>query len=427
MIPQRLRNLVWKYYPYVKPAVRAAMLTAAWLWRRLMFRTTFIAITGSVGKTTAKEAIAAVLSQHFPTHRTKGSSNFYTGVSKSVLGVRPWHRYAVIEIGIDGPGHMAKFARVVRPDIAVWTHVKRAHTQSFKTLEVTASEKGRLISALRPGGLAVLNDDNEHIAAWEPPEGVRVVRYGLGPHCALRAENLSSNWPRTFSFDAIHDGEREHFETRMLGKHWISSLLPAIAIARDAGLTMPEAAQAMRKLEPPPLRVSQAVSPQGITFIRDERNGMVDSVTAAFDVMREASAPRKVIVFSDVTDSKQTVRQRMRRIAIEASQCADAVVFISDSQHHCVRAALGVGMPEDSVFGFYAIEEAAAHLKTFLRPGDLVLLRGRMMDHLSRIYLQMLGDVTCWKDGCKRKDYCDVCPELTTRGKRPDSGVKRRW
>ena len=124
------------------------MLAIAGLWRRLTFRTTFIAITGSVGKTTCKEAIAEVLSSKYPTLRTRGGNNHFRGIARTLLRVRPWHKFAVVEVGLDRPGQMETFARAVRPDIAVWISVAKTHTMMFGTLETTAREKSLLVEAL---------------------------------------------------------------------------------------------------------------------------------------------------------------------------------------------------------------------------------------------------------------------------------------
>ncbi|MEO8575276.1 MAG: Mur ligase family protein, partial [Gemmatimonadales bacterium] len=96
---------------FLKRVRRRMLLSATWFWRRCMYRTTFIAVTGSVGKSTCKELIAAVLESRFPTVRTRGNRNFFRGVTRTVLSVRPWHKYAVVEVGLDGPGQMESFAR----------------------------------------------------------------------------------------------------------------------------------------------------------------------------------------------------------------------------------------------------------------------------------------------------------------------------
>ena len=379
-----------------------------------MFRTTFIAITGSVGKTTCTQSIAAVLSTRYPTQSTRGGRNSHSGISRTIRSVRPWHRYAVIEIGIDGPGQMARLARAVRPDIAVWTSVAQTHTMTFRTLDATAREKAILISSLRPGGIAVLNDDYPHISAYEPPAGVKVFRYGASARSECRTSNVASRWPDRLSFTASCQGETTDIRTRFVGTHWIGSVVPALLIGRTAGVSLADASVALENLEPQPQRLSVVDIPGGPTFIRDQ-NASVDTLGPAMKVMEEATAKRKVMVITDVTDSKRKPRRRLRQLGVDAARVANAAVFIGD---HCERgsaAAIEAGLPADQVWHFYSISDAAERLRSELREGDLVMLRSRRVDHLDRIYLSMTGEVRCWKNYCEKRIACSDCRELARR------------
>ncbi len=393
--------------------LRVPKFIAAAVLRRLMFRTTFIAVTGSVGKSTAKEAIATVLSAHFPTQKSRGSQNSYGGILKTMLRVRPWHRFAVIEIGIERPGQMKWLAWAVRPDIAVWINVAGTHTRSFKTLENTANEKSQLIHALHAGALAVLNADNPFIAAFSPPAGIRTIHYGEKKELDWCVSQPSSAWPERLSFRVHSNGEEATIHTQLVGKHWVPSLLPALIIAREAGLSLAQATVALAALPPFEQRLSPATCPQGATFLRDEWNGSLASVDAAFTVMREANVSRRIIIFSDVSDSKQTMRKRHRDFGRQAARCADAALFIGDNIGHASRAAIEAGMQPDQVWGFHNLQDAAALLRTELRQGDLVLLRGLGVDHLSRLYLALFREVSCWLIRCPKKTFCDDCSQLS--------------
>jgi UDP-N-acetylmuramoyl-tripeptide--D-alanyl-D-alanine ligase len=135
----------------------------AYLWRRMLFRTTFIAITGSVGKTTAKECMAAILSTQFRTVLTLNNQNVHYGVPLTMLRVRPWHRFAVIEMGTDGPGLIKRSARLVRPHVAIILTVAKSHTKVFSSLEQIAAEKSSLLDVLLPSRLAILNADDSRV------------------------------------------------------------------------------------------------------------------------------------------------------------------------------------------------------------------------------------------------------------------------
>ena len=404
---QRFRDFVG-----TNPFLRVLGLVVSGIWRRLMFRTTFIVVTGSVGKTTAKDAIALVLGAHFPTYKTTGSFNHYIGITRNLLAVRPWHRYAVIEVGIDRPGQMKWFALTTKPDIAVWVNVRRTHMQSFKTLETIAIEKSKLVESLHSAKVAVLNCDNPYIAAYRPPEGVRTIRYGSDQALDWCASNVSSKWPERLSFQVKGKNEEGLVRTQLVGKHWVPSVLPAIAIAKEAGLSLEQAIEALANLEPMEQRLSPDPTPQGATFLRDDFNASVDTMAVALEVFQEAEAKRKIIVFSGLSDSTQNDATRFRGVGKSAAEIADLAVFVGDRSKHAVKGAVYAGMNPEHLRAFYDLESATEYLRSELREGDLVLLRGLLHDHMSRAYLGMLGEVNCWVATCPKKIACDVCPEL---------------
>lgn len=397
---------------FLKSVRRRMLLSATWFWRRCMYRTTFIAVTGSVGKSTCTELIGAVLESRFTTVRTSGNRNFVRGVARTVLSIRPWHKYAVVEVGLDGPGQMESFARALRPDVVVWISVARTHTMNFRTLEVTAREKAKLVEGLRQGGLAVLNDDNSHIRAFDAPSSVRTIYYGSTERSVCSASAISSNWPARLSFRAVVDGEEIGITTKFVGEHWVPGILPALVIGRMAGISLEDAAHAIAECEPLPMRMSPVLLPNGATLFRDERNGSIDSLAPAMKALADATATRKMIVFTDVSDSPRNPRKRLRDVGRAAAEAADAAIFLGDHCEYAARAAIAAGMRSDQVWAYYNIEQAALRLKSELRSGDLVLLRGRKVDHMARLYLSLIQPVTCWKDRCRKRIDCEYCKEL---------------
>ncbi len=392
---------------------QSILLAMIWIWRRCMFRTTFIAVTGSLGKTSCKDAISAVLASRFPTVSTTGSANHFGGITKTVLRVRPWTRYAVVEVGIVKPGQMKRFARALKPDIAVWISVARTHTMNFKSLETTAREKSMLVEGIRSAGVAILNDDNPHIAAYQPPASIRAIYFGTTSRSAYSATGIDGKWPELLSFTLTGSGEYPvRVSTRFLGSHWIGSLLPAFIVGREAGISVADAAAALAGCEPMQRRMSPVGLSNGATIIRDEVNGSVDSLGAALAVFEEARAERKIIVFTDVSDSSQKPRIRVRNVGRAAARIADGAMFLGEHAEYGARAALAGGLSPGQVWSFVNIGDGAKCLKRELRPGDLVLLRGRRVDHLQRVFLSLTQDVSCWRNRCNKRIDCMSCSLL---------------
>ncbi len=400
-------------------ACRHRLLYAlASVWRRLMFRTTFIAITGSVGKTTAKECMAAILAAQNRTVSTLNNQNDRSGVPRTLLRVRPWHRYAVIEMGTDGPGLIKRSAQLVRPHVGVILTVTRSHTKEFESLEEIAAEKSSLLDAIRPGGLAILNAEDSRVRQMASGRRCRVKTFGLSAGQDLWATEVSSGWPEPLTFRVQTHSEAVRIRTQLVGRHWVNSVLAGIAGAMACGIPLSVAAVAVAKVEPFAARMQPVTLPCGATMIRDELNGSYDTWQAAVSVLDESRATRRLLVVSDVIDwpvKSQKARNRHKELGLTASRVADQAIFVSPHARHAVKAAVNAGMQPERVHGYIHLQQAAEHLKSELRQGDLVLLRGRTTDHLSRICFAQFGEIGCWKTRCNKTIVCDHCSEL-----RPD-------
>ncbi len=387
----------------------------AYLWRRMVFRTTFIAITGSVGKTTAKECMAAILSTQFSTASTLNNQNDRYGVPRTILRVRPWHRFAVIEMGTDGPGLIKRSAQLVRPHVAIVLTVARSHTKVFSSLEEIAVEKSSLLDAVLPSGLAILNADDSSVRLMASSCRCQVKTFGLSAGQDLWADEVSSAWPEPLTLRVHTRSEVEWVRTKLVGRHWANSVLAGIAGALACGVPLKAAAAAVANVEPFPARMQPIKLPNGATMIRDELNGSYDTWQAAVKVLGDSQAARRVLVMSDVSDwhkKSMKARDRNKELGRIASRVAEVAIFVSEHAHHAVKAAVAAGMHPDSVHGFTNLLKAAEHLKSELRHGDLVLLRGRATDHLSRICFAQFGEIGCWKTHCGKTIVCDHCNEL---------------
>jgi UDP-N-acetylmuramoyl-tripeptide--D-alanyl-D-alanine ligase len=394
---------------------RALLYALAFVWRRLLLRTTFIAITGSVGKTTAKECLAAILSSRHPIAMTYGSNNTFVQLMQTILQVRPWHRFAVLEVATDGPGWMRRMAPLVHPNVAVILSVAHTHSDKFENLAATAAEKARLLDSLPVGGMAVLNRDDPNVAAMADRGRFRVTWFGGSDSVDVRATHMSSNWPERFSFVLHFKGASHTVKTRLLGTHWASSVLGALAASSVCGASLEEAITALERVEPTTARMQPVVLPGGATMIRDEVNGSVDTLESALQVLEHSKATRRILVFSDVADCSRRPRRRLARIGRRTATVAETAVFVGPRADHGARGAILAGMPADNVHWFLHPVQAAEFLKSELKPQDLVLLKGRGSDHLSRIYFALIGDVGCWKFPCSKKILCDDCDELGAR------------
>jgi UDP-N-acetylmuramoyl-tripeptide--D-alanyl-D-alanine ligase len=399
----------------IKNRLPSHLYCLAFVYRRLLFRTTFIAITGSSGKTTAKNCLAGILSRQASTIATLGTRNTIRDdmLPRTILRVRPWHKYAIIEVGVGQVGAMKRSARLVKPDVCLVLRVGANHIKEFKNLEGVAAEKADLVRGLSPDKTVVLNGEDPLVLAMAAATRAKVYTFGGSARLEVWADNLRSRWPEPFAFD-LHSGSATYsVRTRFHGKHWINSVLGAIAAAHACGIPLPAALSPIEETEPYWARMQPIRLPNGAVIIRDDWSGSIDGFAAAFDMLAEAQADRKIVVIaSNMTDTTLRHKARANFLAKHAARAAQVAVFVGEDAQRVKSQALACGLPEGCVHAFETWQSAAELLKREMRAGDLVLVKGRSCDHLGRVYLDLVGRVACRDPYCNKTTLCDHCRAL---------------
>jgi UDP-N-acetylmuramoyl-tripeptide--D-alanyl-D-alanine ligase len=392
----------------------------AFIWRTLLIRTTVIAITGSVGKTTATQIIASILSTHGPTVATEGTRNGRGGQVRTVLSARRRHRYLVVEAGTDRRGGIVRASLLLRPDIVVILSVARTHTDAFHSLEDTAREKAQLMRFMRKNGTVILNRADPRVAAMAAQAPGKVITFGQNEIADVSTRDAEASFPDRLHMTVSASGQTLPVKTQLVGAHWVPSVLAGITVAVSCGVPLDQVPAAIGEVLPVPGRLSPETLPNGAVLLRDEYNSSADTLYPAIQVLQSARASRKFLIISDVSDLKKRDRLRLNHCARLAAQAAGFAVFVGDKSPYAVEAAIREGMDPSRVYAAFTAEAAASWLKERLQPGDLVLLRNRHDDHLERVFFRLKGEVACSKSKCTLRQLCDDCPEL---GFRPLEGV----
>ncbi len=407
-VPKRRRSGK-KFFAAIRAQCRFLF---AFVWRRLMFRTTVIAITGSVGKTTAKECLAAILAAHGQTEKTRNNQNDEAGVARTVRAFRPWHRFAVVEVAGGKLGHVRRASRLLKPDLVIVLSVARTHTDVFRTLDDTAREKAQLLTHLKRGGIALLNGDDERVRPMAVNCRGKVVWFGQGRDCNIVAADVRAIWPARLQFTARSGSDCQQVRTQLVGTHWAVSALAALAAAQACGIPLAAAAARLSLVSPAAGRMQPVNLPCGAVAIRDEENGSPDTLEAMLKVLREAECGRKILVFSDVSDSSAKPRRRLRDMGRLAAEFVQLAVFVGEHSHHAVRGAVDAGMDPAHCHSVIRVAQAADWLRQEARAGDLIFVKGRATDHLSRIVFSQFGQIGCWQSRCRIQPVCDLCAKL---------------
>jgi UDP-N-acetylmuramyl pentapeptide synthase len=359
--------------PLVRDLRLRAGLAAAALHRRSLREVSFIGVTGSCGKTTTKELIAAALASELRGRKTPGEGNGLAVTAKTVLRTTNRDAFCVVEVAAGEAGEMARAARLVRPRIAVVTHIGSDHRTVYRTLEATAAEKWTLLEHAADGAIAVLNLDDPHVIAMAAGFGGRVLSFGCSSGAALRAEDVRSPWPQRLSF-TLRFGDRSFpVHTRLCGRHWVGSVLAALGVAVAMGVPLERSIAAIAAVPPTPGRMSP-VACGGVTFVCDHIKAPLWTMGSVFEFLTEGHAARKVAVIGTISDYPGSSSRAYRRVAEVALSAADEVLFVGPNARKALKAERDREGPP--LHAFEALPEAAEHLRSTLRDGDLVVLKG---------------------------------------------------
>jgi len=362
-----------------------AMQVLAVFWRsRLNPRV--IGVTGSVGKTTTKELIAAVLSTRYRTFKTEGNFNNEIGLPLMLLKLTAAHERAVLEFGFYQVGEIKFLCDLARPHIGVVNNVYPVHLERAGSLENIARGKGELVEALPPApdGVAILNYDDPLVLAMRHRTRARVVTYGLDPAADLWADNIESLGLAGINFELHHRNEALHVRVPLLGRHSVHTCLRAAAVGLVEGLTWHEIIEGLQSVGATQLRLVAVAGPEGSLILDDTYNASPESVVAALNLLNELEG-RRVAVLGDMLELGSYEETGHRLVGRRAREVADLLVTVGVRARLIADEAREAGLPADAVVELDDSEQALAFLRLNIRRGDVVLLKGSRGVKLDRI------------------------------------------
>ncbi len=409
-IPRPIKTAVEPVRKAIAPAKTAVGYKVANIWRSCLFRTRFIAITGSAGKTTCKECLAQLLASRGPVYKTPDSDNAIT--ARKLFACRPKHRFAILETGTDRPGLMLRHSRIAEPDVVVILGVGHNHLSSFGSVEAITAEKSDLLKHMKSNGTAVLNGDDERVASMASMAPGKVIFFGSAQTHDVRVHDVTFNWTDGLRFRITARGESVAFRSRLNGTHWAPSLTGTIAAALSCGMSLSEMRDGIEEFEPFTGRLEMVPLPNGSTILRDDFSASMDTIQPALDLLRQAPGRRRILVFTNCSDMELNERQRLRKLAGAIAVSCDEAILIGRYSEYGGRRLVEAGFRRESVHTFHYLQWASDFLREFLQPGDVILLKGRTTDHVTRLLFAQLGSVSCWQNSCRKLILCDHCPEL---------------
>jgi UDP-N-acetylmuramoyl-tripeptide--D-alanyl-D-alanine ligase len=371
------------------PNTLTALHKLATNYRRLMPPSTrVIGITGSSGKTTTKEMIAAVLGQRFNVIKTEGNKTNHIGLPLNLLKLEPDYDFGVFELGTNHPGEIAQLASFCKPEVGVVTNIGLAHVEFFGNEAGVAKEKGSLLEVLPANGdgLAVLNADDKWFPELRARTRAAVVSVGIENFADIRASEIKINGDVKFRLNIAKKREDVTIRLRTLGRHQIYNALQAAAVGYMQGMDLEEIRDGLETMEFPGMRM-QEVTRAGIRFVNDCYNANVVSMKAALQMIRETPGRgRKVAVLGDMLElGDHTTPAHLEIGALAAQSQLALLVTVGPNARMIADGAVNHGMESPRVLPVSDAQQAADLLRWLLRDGDFVLLKGSRGMHLEKV------------------------------------------
>jgi UDP-N-acetylmuramoyl-tripeptide--D-alanyl-D-alanine ligase len=355
-----------------------------------------VAITGSVGKTGTKEALRQALAASRPTFASSGNLNNQWGVPLSLARLPRDAAYGVFELGMNHAGEIAGLARLVRPHVSVITTVEPVHLGFFPSVEAIADAKAEIFLGLEPGGVAVLNRDNPHFtrlaAAARRAGAAGVIGFGAHPEAGVRLLDCLCE-PEGSRFTAALGGTVLRCRLALPGRHWVANALAVLGAAAAVGANPEATVAALAEFEAPSGRGHRhrlAWHGGTLTLIDESYNASPPSMAAALSVLGAtppAPGGRRIAVLGDMLELGAATAALHRDLARPLAMAGVQRVFLVGR----AMAALGEALPAPLLAGLWSTAEAALPaLSAYLRPGDVVMVKGSHAAHLDRI-VERLG------------------------------------
>ncbi len=341
-----------------------------------------IGVSGSVGKTTTKEMISAVLSESMNVLKTEKNYNGQLGLPLTIFNIESSHDVAVLEMGVSIPGEMDKLSEIADVNFGVITNIGLSHIENFKSQETTCKEKLKMIKSSE--GVFYLNGDSPLLAEAAKMTDKKIVYFGINGNYPYKCEDIYSDNNFTY-FTLVTSNYREPIKIPCLGMHNVYNALASIAVAVELGIHMDDIKNGLLKFKNVEMR-QQISDINGITLIDDSYNASPDSVKSSVSILKNLSSVGKnIVVIADMLElgekSHEIHYDTGRYIALEG---IDVLITIGENSKYLADGAVFTNQNIKSVH-CENNKEAFRNLKTILSKGDKVLIKGSRGMHTDEI------------------------------------------
>lgn len=367
-------------------------------FRREQLGLKVLAITGSNGKTTTKEMVAAILAEgkldgvplRGAVLKTEGNFNNLVGLPLTLLRLTKKHKVAVVELGTNHPGEIARLTEIADPDLGVITSVAAAHLEGLKSLAGVAREKGSLYRGVRPGGTIAVNLDDPWVRRLGAKFAGKKLTYGTGGQ--LRAASLRVHAAHGMTFTLQHGRQRARIRLNYLGRHNVTNALGAAALALGAGVSLAAVRRGLARAQPYTMRM-QHETWRGVGVLNDSYNANPGSMQAALETLALIGGRgKKTAVLGDMFElGSQSAKAHRELGRVAARAKIDQLYLLGAQAAQVRRGALSAGMSAAQVVVGDDHSDIATRLRPQLRRGDWLLVKGSRGMKMEKVLQELKG------------------------------------
>ena len=380
-----------------------------------------VAVTGSVGKTSTRDAIFAVLSSKYRVRKNQKNYNNEIGIPLAIINAESGNKnifkwawvflkwiftlvfpkypeILVFELGVDRPGDMKYFMSFIHPFVGVVTNVSLSHIEFFNTVENIAKEKRILVESLDPDGYAVLNADEDLVMEMKNKTKAQIITYGLSENASVNASNLIYNYeennPEGISFKLNYEGKNIPIRLKnLLALHYVYAALAAVSVGTVFKMNLVDIAQALEPLRAPLGRLNLLQGIKGSYIIDDTYNASPISTISALGVLGQLKARRKIAVLGDMLELGEQTELGHREVGKKIfSEKIDAFVAVGKRMHYAVKEMIALGFPRENILQFDDPETAAEKIFQFVKESDFILVKGSQGMRMEKIVEKLITD-----------------------------------
>ena len=351
-----------------------------------------VGVTGSVGKSTTKEMIAAVLAKTYRVSKTPANHNNDIGMPMAVLAMSEDTQVAVLEMGMNHFREIAYLASIAQPDVAVITNIGTMHIEHLGSQEGILRAKLEILEGMKADGKVILNGDDALLWNIHRREGLNVSYCGVqNPDCGYHGSEIVQN-PGLLQFNVKYGTLTFPVELSLEGMHYVSDALLAIAVGVELGMNPSKIQEALSQFQNMAGR-QEIFEAKGCKIIKDCYNAGPESMAAALTVLGNQTG-RRVAVLGDMLELGVCTQAEHYRVGRIAAEKADLLLAYGPNGSRVVVGAVTGGMPENKVKAFEDREEIVAAMKRMVKPGDVILVKGSRGMRMELILEQFLKEET---------------------------------